>query len=593
MDRAHASSRRIAGGLTRVLFVALLGYTWYEGRSTLEPQRQSGAGAQGIRFRQVAAEIGVDFRHRITTVDPALANIGVQITAVGAAVSVCDPDGDGDPDLYATSSADGAPNALFLNRGDGSFEEAAAAAGLAQLNVPGELACMGSIWADYDNDGRQDVYVYGWGRGKLMHNEGEGRFVDVSAEAGLDLRMNSNGATWFDYDRDGRLDLFVCGYFAEEHDLRALATTRIMQDSFEFSRNGGRNRLFRGREDGRFEQVGEALGFDDTRWTYAAVAADFDRDGWPDLYIANDYGPEELFLNREGKAFELAAGIGLEGESKSGMCVALGDVWSRGRLSVFVTNISERGYLFQGNNLRVSMLDEGGPMLQLAEGKVADCGWAWGAQFLDMDDDGYQDLVVANGFISASRKRDYWYQMSKIGLATGDVVADAALWPAFEDRSLSGYQRTRVLHNSGRRFQEVGLEVGIDDEFDGRAVATADLDMDGRVDVILANQAGPLLVYHNESETDGHWLAFELQGTVSNRDAIGAEIELEFGELSQLQVLTSACGFSSQNEGRLHFGVGAAPGPVSGVVRWPSGAITTLTGLELDRVHHLVEEKGQ
>jgi len=583
-------------GLVHAGFIGLVAFTWYEGHlapAALEAGSSSAAG--GMRFREVAREVGIDFVHGPTNVDPAVGNIATQITAVGAAVSVCDADGDGHPDLYATSSADGAANALYRNRGDGTFEDVAARAGLAELNVPGQLACMGSVWADYDGDGDQDVFVYGWGFCRLLRNEGGMRFEDATEESGYSGRMNSNAATWFDYDRDGWLDLYVAGYFAEEHDLRDLATTRIMQDSFEFSHNGGRNRLFRGLGDGRFEEVTSSVGLEGTRWTYAAVAADFDRDGWPDIYLANDYGPEELFLNRGGERFELAAGIGLEGESKSGMCVALGDVWNRGRLSVFVTNISQRGYLFQGNNLRVSMLDAGGPMLQLAEGQTADCGWAWGAQFGDLDDDGFQDLVVANGFVSASRERDYWYQMSKISLATGEVVEDAALWPSFEDRSLSGYQRTRVLRSTatGRgRFIEVGREVGIDDEYDGRAVAIADLDDDGRLDVVIANQGGPLLVYRNESEGAGHWISFDLRGAGGNPDAIGAEVELEYGEHRQLQVLTAACGFASQNGKRVHFGLGSEPGPVRAVVRWPSGALTALEDPELDRVH-LVEEGPQ
>jgi len=585
---------RIKRALVHAGFAGLVAFTWYEGRLAPAVREAPRPGkASGIRFREVAREVGIDFVHGATTVDPDVANIAAQITAVGAAVSVCDADGDGHPDLYAISSADGAANALYRNRGDGTFEDVAARAGLAELNVPGELACMGSVWADYDNDGDQDVFVYGWGQGQLLRNEGQLRFVRVTAESGLAFRANSNAATWFDYDEDGWLDLYVTGYFAEEHDLRALETTRIMHDSFEFARNGGRNRLYRSLGDGTFEDVTEEAGVGSTRWTYAAVAADFDRDGWPDLYLANDYGPEELFLNRDGERFELASGIGLEGESKSGMCVALGDVWSQGKLSVFVTNISRRGYLFQGNNLRVSMLDVQGPMLQLADGDVADCGWAWGAQFGDLDDDGFQDLVVANGFISASRERDYWYQMSKISLATGDVVADAALWPAFEDRSLSGFERTRVLRNLGTstaRFVEIGREVGLDDHYDGRAVALADLDGDGRLDVVIANQRGPLLVYKNESEGSGRWIAFDLRGTLGNRDAIGAEVELEFADRRQLQVVTSACGFAAQNERRLHFGLGSDPGAVRAVVRWPSGARTQLEDPELDRVHVVTED---
>lgn len=573
-------------------FVALLAFTSYQGRvpSGVAPRNSSRAG--GLAFREVAREIGIEFTHAPTRVDSKLDNLAPHITAVGAAISIADADGDGRPELYATTSAHGASNALYRDRGDGTFEDVAARAGLADLNRDGQGCSMGSIWADYDGDGLEDVFVYMWGRSRLFHNEGGLVFRDVTAGSGLERWTNSNAATWIDFDRDGILDLYVTGYFAEEHDLWNLRTTRIMHESFEFARNGGSNYLYRGRGNGTFEDVTERTGANSTRWTYAVVAADFDRNGWPDLYLANDYGPEELFLNKGGERFELASGIGLEAESKSGMCVALGDVRNEGRLSVFVANISQPGYLFQGNNLRIAYLDRNGPMMQMAEGAVANCGWAWGAQFGDLDDDGFQDLVVVNGFISASRERDYWYQMSKIGLATGGIIVDAAEWPPIEDRSLSGYERSRVLVNLGTRnarFAEVGAQVGVADEYDGRAVAFVDLFDDGALDFVVANQKGPLLVYRNESRNDHHWIGFRLRGRAPNTSAIGAEVELEFAAGRQLQVVTTFSGFSSQNDRRLHFGLGNTPGNVKVRIRWPGGETTELDGLELDRYHVIAE----
>ncbi len=587
---APSPARRL---LVAATFVATVVFVWFRGLGAPlappEPER-----FDDIAFREVGAEVGMRFRHRAPTVDPKVAHIEPQIAGTGAAVSIADANGDGWPDVYAVTSRHGEPNALFVNRRDGTFEERAAEAGLADLNRDGVGCSMGSVWADVDGDGREDVFVYKWGKSQLFLNRGDLRFEDVTAGSGLDRWTNCNAATWFDYDRDGLVDLYVAGYYDEAHDMWNLDTTAIMHDSFEFAKNGGANYLYRNRGDGTFEDVTERVGAASRRWTYAAVSADFDRDGWPDLYLANDYGTEELYLNRGGERLELAADVGLDGESKSGMCVALGNVANDGRLAVFVTNISRRGYLFQGNNLRLNMMPELGSMLQVAEGPVADCGWAWGAQFGDLDDDGYQDLVVVNGFVSADEDREYWYQMSKIGTGTGGLVADAANWPAFEGRSLSGYERTRVLFNTGGRrgtFVEAGEAVGIDDTYDGRAVALADLDRDGDVDVVIANQNGPLLVYRNESELDHRWVAFDLVGASANTSAIGAEIEVEFAGGRQVQVLASATGFASQNERRLHFGLGAEPGPVRATVRWPSGAETVLADLELDKAHRVGEEQ--
>ena len=215
--------------------------------------------------------------------------------------------------------------------------------------------------------------IYLGTRQALFRNLDGARFEDVTAKAGLRRWVNSNGAIWLDYDRDGLLDLYVTAYFRDV-DLWNLTTTRIMHDSFEFAANGGKNLLFRNQGNGRFEDVTDRMGVGSTRWTLAAASADFNGDGWPDIYLANDYGPEELYLNDGGRRFTLTA-AGLESESKSGMSVTLGDAFNRGRLDAFVTNISERGYLFQNNNLRLNQMADAGRFRNVAEGEIADAGW--------------------------------------------------------------------------------------------------------------------------------------------------------------------------------------------------------------------------
>jgi hypothetical protein len=438
---------------------------------------------------------------------------------------------------------------------------------------------MGSIWADYDNDGRQDCFLYKWGYPQLFHNNGDGTFTDVTETAGLRKWMNANSACWIDYDRDGKLDLYVAGYFREDLDLWHLKSTKIMQESFEFAKNGGHKHLFHNLGNGHFEDVTEKTGADSTRWTLAVVAADLNGDGWPDLYFANDYGPEEYFENVNGERFVQRNGVGLDESSKSGMAVAIGDFENDGRLGTYVTNISKTGYLFQGNNLRINRLAERGWFQNVAEGLVADCGWAWGAQFGDLNDDGRPDLYVVNGFISASKDRDYWYGMSKIAGATGELAEDARQWPPMDDRSLSGFERSRVLVNQGRtRFVDAAEAVGADDLLDGRAVAFADFFHTGALDVVIANQRQPLLLYRNEVDPDRGWIRFALVGTRSNREAIGAEVSLYAGDLRQKQAVLAGSGFCSQNELVLHFGLGSNS-PTKAVVRWPSGTEQELTAL--------------
>src|SRR5712664_3680692 len=526
--------------------------------------------SESIHLSEVAHASGIDFVHQSPTLDPQVAHIAPHIGALGACVSVVDVNNDGWPDLYFTTSR------------------------------AGEGVSMGAVWGDYDNDGLEDLLVYKWGYPQLFHNLGNGRFEDVTAQSGLRTWMNSNGAVWLDFDRDGLLDLYITGYFRSGIDFWHLKTTRIMQSSWDFASNGGKNLLFKNLGNGRFKDVTDSMGVGSTRWTLAAAAADFNDDGWPDLYLANDYGPEELFLNHEGKRFELAR-AGLEDDSKSGMAVAVGDVYNRGEHDVFVTNISEKGFLFQGNNLRLNFLKQLGHFKEVATGVAADAGWAWGAQFGDLNNDGLLDLFVANGFISADSGRDYWYAMSKIAGAQGNIFEDAKNWPPIGTASLSGYERSRVLLNRGQAgLVDVAQEAGVTDLLDGRAVAMADLFNRGLLDVVIANERSRALLYRNTASPpaplshrergNAHWVELKLVGTRSNRSAIGAEVTTEIGPGRQRQVVDGGSGFCSQNDRRLHFGLGDQRlGSVT--IRWPSGQTQVVNGLVIDQLHVITEPR--
>ena len=559
----------------------------------------------GFRLTEVSRSAGLAFSHEGPSLDPKLAHIMPIVASMGAAVSVVDVDADGRPDLYATNSREGSMNRLYRNRGDGTFEEIAGPLGIADLNRPGTGVSMGSVFGDYDNDGFQDLLLYRWGKPELFHNDGGRRFTRVTETAGLFAWGNINSAVWLDFDRDGRLDVFLAGYFPERLNLWQLSDTKVMPESFEYANNGGRKYLYRNLGGGRFEEVSERVGLVSSRWTLAAVAADLRGTGYPDLFIANDYGVSELFLNEGGRFREAGRETGVGYAPKSGMNASVGDVLNQGTLAIYVSNISEEGILLQGNNLWVPTGQRKGlPTYEnMARAMGIDLGgWSFGAQFGDLNNDGFLDLYLVNGYVSAARGESYWYDYSKVAGGHQIVIGDAANWPAVGTRSLAGYQPKRVWVNDGSgRYVDVAQMVGVSDRHDGRAVALADFQARGALDVVVANQKGPLLLYRNEVVPERRWIAFELEGACrgdaeprrcSNRSAIGAQVQVFWSGQQQLQEVSGGSGFSAQNDRRLHFGLGPTAAVDRVTIRWPSGRVQDLTGLAAGRVYRIQEPAG-
>lgn len=549
----------------------------------------------GFRLEEVSKSSGIDFVHVGPKLDPKLDHIMPQVAAMGASVSIVDFDRDGWQDIYVCNSGEGTKNRLYRNLGDGQFRDVAEQMGLADLNQPGTGCCIGAIWGDFDNDGYEDLFIYKYGRMELFRNEQGKRFTRTTDQAGFPAWANVNAAVWLDYDRDGRLDLFVGGYFHEDVNLWNLKTTRMMPESFEYAKNGGRKYLFRNLGDGRFQDVTAEAGIDSRRWALAACAADLRGTGYPDIFIANDYGVSELFINEGGKRFrEVGKASGVGFAPKSGMNAAVGDILNQGRFAIYVSNISQEGILIQGNNLWVPRESKPGEIPRY-ENMARDTGvelggWSFGAQFGDLNNDGNLDLYLVNGYVSADPNRDYWYEFSKIALGNSAIIGDAKNWPPMEGRSLSGYQSKKVWINDGAgRFTEVAAIVGVQDKYDGRSVVLADLWNRGVLDAVVANQRGPLLVYKNHASSEKNWIGFRLEATVSNRSAIGAQVRVFWNGQQQVQEVSGGSGFCGQNMRPLHFGLGKDPKIEKVVIRWPSGKTQTLTGLEIGKYHSVKE----
>lgn len=590
--------------ITTIIFAVLLISTAMSSRQRLfngkknTVEKEEALKKYGFYLQPVNRQANIHFRHGSPDLDPKLEHIEPQIASMGASVSIVDFDNDGWDDIYFTNSRIGSANALYRNLHNGKFQDVAISLGVANVNQKGTGVSMGAIWGDYDNDGYRDLFLYKWGKPELFHNEGGKKMVNVTTGSGLPDWVNANSAIWFDFNRDGLLDLFLGGYYNEKFDLRHLNTTKIMPESFRYANNGGRNYLLENMGNGRFKDVTVEYGLTSTKWTLAAGAADINGDGYPDLFIANDYNVNQLYINEKGKKFtEAGRQSGIGNIPKSGMCVSFGDIDNSGILGIYNTTITEKGFLIQDNNywqpVKESSQYPYPKFVNLAQlAGIENAGWSYGAQFGDLNNDGYMDLYVANGFISAKKGTSYWYDYSKVTSGNKAIIEDARNWPDMKGKSQSGYEQDKIWLNTGNGlFEDVSGKICPYAAYDGRAVALADLWNNGSLDVIIANQNNIPVIYKNDLPDNTHWIELDLHGTVSNADAVGAKAVVEWNGMKQIQVVTGGIGFSSQNSHRLHFGLGKSSQIDSVVIYWLSGKITTMVNPKINTLHVIKESR--
>jgi hypothetical protein len=549
------------------------------------------APAAGRWFEDVTRRAGLAVAHHNRAFHNPYAEIMAGYTALGAAAAAADYDGDGYEDLFVTDSSEGGRNHLYHNNGDLTFTDVAEAAGVAAGN-DAENATAGALWFDYNKDGRPDLLVVRFGHSQLFENLGNGKFKDVTRQAGLYRYLNSINAIAFDYDHDGNLDLFLGNYFKPVN-LFHPDTARFFPESFETANNGGGVTVYHNNGNGTFTDVTARVGLGAiSGWTLSLGHGDANNDGWDDLYVACDFGTDHFFVNQRDGTFADRTATAIGFDTKKGMNAEWGDYDNDGWLDVFVTNITD-DYMREGNFLWHNNGRNANGELTFTdvarETGTWETGWGWGGKFFDYDNDGWLDLYVVNGWVSAGPE-SYVPDVFAMIVRPGVDLADARSWPPMGNKSLSGYEKKKLYHNEGGQlFRDEAARHGLDSVRDGRGIVVADFDNDGRMDLFVTNANAEPYLYHNVLPTGAHWLELELEGRKSNRDAVGAKAWVTAGGRRLLRFVDGGNGFAGQSTHRIHAGLGAATVVERLEVEWPSGLRQVFSGVAADHVYRLVE----
>jgi len=529
-----------------------------------------------IRFEEIAAKSGLNY----ITATASTENKNQPQTMV-AGIALFDYDGDGYLDVYLVGGA-AIPsliketpvywNRLFHNNHDGTFTDVTVKAGLAGSGYGSGVAV-----GDFDNDGWPDLFLANVGSNQLFHNNGDGTFTDVTAKAGLagakldGTKMWSSGAGWFDYNNDGHLDLFVVNYckWAANKDpvcylkegVRGFCHPRLYAPLH--------NTLYRNNGDGTFTDVSDETGISHLYGKGMSVSfADYDGDGYLDAFVANDTTPNFLLHNLHGKKFEdvaVQAGVAYssDGDSFSGMGSEFKDVNNDGLPDIWYTTVEHQEFPLLLNTGKGDFVD-----MTIANGLARTTDMSgWGAGMVDFDNDGWKDLLVARANVL-------------------DNIEEV-------NRNRRYPEPNSVFRNLGQgKFQEVDAGPDMRREAAHRGVAFGDLDNDGRVDMVVSVLNGPAELFHNSSETGNHWILLKLVGTRSNRMGIGAQIRLTASDGSvQWNEVTTAIGYASSSDPRVHFGLGKNTKIKQIEIRWPSGIRQVLENRDVDRILTIEEPR--
>ncbi len=536
-----------------------------------------GGSSPGFRLVDVTAQAGIHFQHNSGAYGGKLLP-----ETLGSGCALLDYDADGWQDILLVNAMDwpghkrqrSTPR-LYRNNRNGTFADVTKSAG---LDI--EMYGMGVAIGDYNNDGFPDILITCVGQNRLFRNTGKGTFVDATQKSGLQGRQAfSTSAIWFDYDRDGLLDLFVCNYvrWSPEHDVFCSLDGQHKSYCTPEAYRGDTSWLFHNRGDGTFEDVTATSGiFDSSSKSLGVAMIDYDHDGWPDLLVANDTQPNKLYRNLgNGKFKDVAVEAGLafsaDGKARAGMGVDVGDFENSSKPGIAITNFdNEMIGLYRAT--RPGVYDDIATASGIGLATRNTLGF--GCAFLDADLDGTLDLAVANGHIDETvrniRGNTGYAQPAQLFLNQG------------------------VLNQGGVRFVDVASEVGggFDQAKVGRGLAYGDFDRDGDLDILLTTNNGPAFLYRNDQTAGNRSIRFRLQGTKSNRDAVGAVVRIFYSGQTQSRTVHGGSSYLSQSELPATFGVGKRDKIERVTIEWPSGRSEEFKDLSSGKSYQCIEGKG-
>ena len=529
------------------------------------------------QLEDITAKTGITFSH---TADPSKKYI---VESMSGGVILIDYDRDGWPDIYFTNAptvamaikGEFSPGALYHNNHDGTFTDVTAKSG---LNKP--CFAMGGAVGDYDNDGWPDLYLTCLGGNILYHNNGDGTFTDVTAKAGVADGRWSTGASFGDYDDDGFVDLMVANYVDFHlNDLPGFGSAPnckyrgISVQCGPRGLRGAGDALFHNNGDGTFTDVSKAAGVSDPEGYYGmgVIWADFNNTGKLDIYVANDSTPKFLYRNLGGGKFKdigLQSGTAVseDGSEQASMGIAVGDYNHTGRPSLYVTNFSDENDLLYRNDGDWNFSEVSYP----SGVALPSLPWVkWGTAFVDLDNDGWLDLITVSGHVYPQ-------------------VDSLPSGPSYREPKLLS------MNQKDGTFCDASTEAGpaLMEKRASRGLAVGDLFNDGNMDVVVGDIDGAPMILRNHGVPGRHWVSFELAGTKSNRLALNARLKIVAGGMTQTEEIHSGGSYLSQNDLRVHFGLGAATMIDSVEIRWPSGRVETLTNLAVDKFYSVLEGQG-